>query len=255
MAARLNEEQIMDMVDLASEADSVELKLSVPEEQHLSTVVALGMDVLDAEVRQVFFFDTPDLDLYKAGVVVRARRVQGKVGDSVVKLRPVVPNELPRSLRRLTGFGVEVDAMPGGYVCSGSLKAPADNGLIMRAVSNEVPLRKLYSSEQRALYNEHAPEGVGLENLSVLGPVLVLKLRFTPKELGQKLVTEVWFYPDGSRILELSTKCLPADLLTVTAKVRRYLKEHAVDFTGDQQAKTKTALTYFSKQLKVAAER
>ena len=49
------------------------------------------MDPLDAQIRQVFFFDTPDLALNQAGVVVRARRVQGKGDDSVVKLRPVVP--------------------------------------------------------------------------------------------------------------------------------------------------------------------
>ena len=33
-------------------------------------------------MRQVFFFDTPALDLERRGVVVRARRVQGKGDDS-----------------------------------------------------------------------------------------------------------------------------------------------------------------------------
>src|SRR6266566_5081686 len=80
------------------------------------------MDPLDAQIRQVFFLDTPDLSLYERGVVVRARRVQRKGDDSVVKLRPVVPAELPDELRRSPSFGVEVDAMPGGFVCSGSMK-------------------------------------------------------------------------------------------------------------------------------------
>ena len=57
-------------------------------------LMALGIDPLDAQIRQVFFFDTPDLGLDKAGLVVRARRTQGKGDDSVVKLRPVVPSEL-----------------------------------------------------------------------------------------------------------------------------------------------------------------
>ena len=55
------------------------------------------MDPLEAQIRQVFFFDTPDLALNEAGVVVRARRVQGKGDDSVVKLRPVVPDRAPES--------------------------------------------------------------------------------------------------------------------------------------------------------------
>ena len=87
-----------------------------------STIRALALDPLDAQIRQVFFFDTPDLALDSSGLVVRARRVQLKGDDSVVKLRPVVPNELPKKLRRTPGFGVEVDAMPGGFVCSASMK-------------------------------------------------------------------------------------------------------------------------------------
>jgi nucleoside-diphosphate-sugar epimerase len=58
-------------------------------------------------------------------VVVRVRRVQGKGDDSVVKLRPVIPHDLPKGLRQLAGFVVEVDAMPGGYMCSASLKGVA----------------------------------------------------------------------------------------------------------------------------------
>ena len=72
------------------------------------------MDPLDAQIRQVFFFDTPDLTLYEHGVVARARRVQRKGDDSVVKLRPVVPSQLPGRVRKLPEFGVEVDAMPAG---------------------------------------------------------------------------------------------------------------------------------------------
>ncbi len=254
MARALNEEQIAEMMGLLKSADSVEMKLSVPEEQQMSTIRALGMDAMGAQIRQVFFFDTPDLALDRAGVVVRARRVQGKGGDSVVKLRPVVPSELPKSLRKLAGFGVEVDAMPGGYVCSGRLKAAADNTRIKQAALGEIPLRKLFSKEQRALYAAYAPEGIGFEHLSVLGPIFVLKLPFTPTELGRRIVAELWFYPNGSRILELSTKCLPADMLTAWSDVRNYLIERGIDRTGDQQAKTKTALTFFSKRLKMAEE-
>ena len=69
------------------------------------------MDPLDAEIRQVYFFDTPDLSLNRRGIVVRARRVQGKDGDTVVKRRPVVPAQLPKKRRKTRGFKVEVDAI------------------------------------------------------------------------------------------------------------------------------------------------
>ena len=197
-----------EVLELIKDSDSVELKLTIPETEHSSTVAALGIDPLDAQIRQVFFFDTPDLTLYEQGVVVRARRVQKKGDDSVVKLRPVVPSQLPSGVRRLPEFGVEVDAMPGGFVCSGSLKGipKAD---VRETVMGGGRTQKLFSKEQRAFYAEHAPEGLALDDLSVLGPIFVLKLKFAPMAFDRRLVAEMWLYPDGSRILELSTKCAP----------------------------------------------
>src|SRR4051794_11293211 len=87
----LTDEQLIEFLDLTRGADSVELKLTIPLDQQRSTVAALGIDPLDAQVRLVHFYDTPDLKLQAAGVVVRTRRVQGKGDDTVVKLRPVVP--------------------------------------------------------------------------------------------------------------------------------------------------------------------
>ena len=67
------------------------------------------------------------------------------------------------------------------------------------------------------------------------------------------MVAELWFYPDGSRILELSTKCTAADAFQVAAEARPYLTEKGVSLDGKQETKTKAALTFFSKQLRAAA--
>src|SRR5690349_18283268 len=93
-------EELATLLALIKESDSVELKLTVPESHQRSTVMGLGMDPLEAQIRQIVFFDTPDLALDRAGVVVRARRVRDKGEDSVVKLRPVQPETVPGKLRR-----------------------------------------------------------------------------------------------------------------------------------------------------------
>ncbi len=62
----------------------------------------------------------------------------------------------------------------------------------------------------------------------------------------QSLVAEVWFYPDGSRILELSTKCLPEDALKIAGETRAYLVERGINLDGEQQTKTKTALEFYA---------
>jgi hypothetical protein len=253
VATTLPAEKLPELLTLLEGADSVELKATVPVTDRQHGAASLGVDPLDAQIRQVYFFDTPDLALNKNGLVLRARRVQRKGDDSVVKLRPVVPAELPSELRASPSFGVEVDALPGGFVCSGTLKRALGTKDVRRSVLGERPVRKLFSKEQRALYAEHAPEGLGIDDLSILGPVFVLKLRFTPANYARKLVAELWLYPDNSMILELSTKCLPGEAFQVAAETRGFLAAKGVDLGGEQETKTKKALEFFSNRLKEEA--
>ena len=103
-------------------------------------------------------------------------------------------------------------------------------------------MRKLFSKEQRAFYAEHAPDGIELDDLIVLGPIFVLKLRIVPPELGRRLVAEMWLYPDGSRILELSTKCAPERGVPGRRRGARVPRGRGVDLSGEQQTKTRKAL-------------
>jgi hypothetical protein len=221
----------------------------VPVTDRSSASRALDIDPLTAQIRQVYFFDTPDLALNNAGLVVRARRIQKKGDDSVVKLRPVVPSELSDELRASPAFGVEVDALPGGFVCSGTMKRTLGSTDVRRAVFGERPVRKLFSKDQRALYEAHAPAGIGLDDLAILGPVFVLKLRFVPEELKRKLVAEIWMYPDNSMILELSTKCAPAEAFQVAAETRAFLAKYGIEPSAEQETKTKKALEFFAASL------
>jgi hypothetical protein len=170
-------------------------------------------------------------------------------------LRPVVPSELPDDLRLSKAFRVEVDALPGGFVCSATLKGTPDAADVLQAAKGALPLSKLFSKEQRQLFSAHAPEGVGLDDLVVLGPIFVLKLRFTPPELGRRVVAEMWIYPDGSRILELSTRCETGEAFQVAAETRAFLVSRGVDLSGEQETKTRKALEYFSRELKTKAQK
>ena len=244
--AELSSEELSELLGLIEGADSVELKVTLPESQHRSAINALGLDPLEAQIRQVFFFDTPDLQLQQSGLAVRARRIQGRSGDSVVKLRPIVPDELPEDIRRSAAMNVEVDAMPGGYVCSASLKGKVPNEDVYEAVRGERPVRKLFSKEQRSFFAANAPEGLTLDELRILGPVFVLKLALEPGKLKRKLVAEAWLLPDGSRILELSTKCLPGEAFQAAVETRAYLEGKGLELTPDAHTKTKATLEFFA---------
>jgi hypothetical protein len=245
----LSTEQVAQPLRLLRRVDAVELKLSVADADRRSAVAALGMDPLDAQIRQVVFFDTPDLALDQHGVVVRVRRIQRKPGDSVVKLRPLVPDQLPLAIRKSRELSVEVDAMPGGFVCSGSMKAQRGNARIKAALAGGEPIRRLFTKQQLAFFSDHVPEGVGLDDLAVLGPINVLKLKFSPEGFGRGLVAEQWTYPDGSRILELSTKCEPTETFEAAAEARAFLAGRGIDLSAEQQTKTRKALEFFASEL------
>jgi hypothetical protein len=234
------------MLEVARKADSVELKLTVPAADHRTAITGLGLDPLEAQIRQVFFFDTPDLHLQQSGIAVRARRVQGRSGDSVVKLRPIVPDDLPEDIRRSAAMNVEVDALPGGYVCSASMKGKIPNEDVFEAIRGDRPVRKVFSKEQRSFYAANAPEGLALDDLRILGPVFVLKLALEPRKLKRKLVAEAWLLPDGTRILELSTKCPPSEAFQAAVETRAYLEGKGLDLSADPQTKTKATLEFFA---------
>jgi len=111
-------------------------------------------------------------------------------------------------------------------------------------------LSKLFTKEQRAFHAAHAPGELDLDSLTVMGPIFVLKLRFTPPDYTHgRMVTELWLYPDGSRILELSTKCAPAEAITAGRDLRKFMEGRGIDLDSEQQTKTKTALEFFSAEL------
>jgi hypothetical protein len=253
VAKSLSGEDVMRIIQLGKGSNSVELKLSIPMGGHRATVRSIGLDPVEAQPRQAFYFDTPDLALNRAGVVVRARRIQGGRADTVVKLRPVEPNTIAPELRRSAAFKVEVDVMPGGYVCSASYKGLCTGREVQDVADGTLALSKILSKEQRAFFRQHAPSGVTLDQLVVLGPTFLLKAKHQPKNFDRPITIEVWFYPDDTRILEVSTKCLPEETFSVGADFKTYLADRGIVLGAKQEPKTKTAIDFFGAMLRQVA--
>ena len=248
-APRLAPDQLDELQTLLGGADSVELKLTVPDGDQRSAIRALKMDPLEAEVRQVFFFDTPDLLLNQHGVIVRARRTL-KGDDSIVKLRPVVPSELSADLRSNKGFGVEVDAMPGGFVCSGRMQAKMRAGKVKEALAGERTVKSLFDKKQRAFFADCAPDGISIDQLATLGPIFVMKLKFSPERLRRPARRRALALPGRLSHPGAVHQGRDADAFEVAARTRQFLEQHGIDLSGEQQTKTKTALEFFSAELR-----
>jgi hypothetical protein len=242
-------EEVTRVLDLLKDVASVELKVVAPATGTRATVVGIGLDPVEAQPRQAFFFDTPDLALNRAGLIVRARRFPGGRADTVIKVRPVDPSTLDKALRRSASFKVELDAMPGGFVCSGSLKGTSTGQEVLDVTAGTAPLESLFSKEQLAYYEANAPAGVGMDSLVALGPTFLLRAKHQPKKFDRRLVVELWLYPDGSRILEVSTKAEPDEAFQVAAEFRAFLGKCGIQVTASDGTKTRSALEFFSKGL------
>ena len=133
------------------------------------------------------------------------------------------------------------------------MKRALGQPIVRETLSGKRPLRKPSRRNSARSSPRTRRRGARLDDLAVLGPIFVLKLKWAPEDFARKLVAELWFYPNDRRILELSTKCAPGEAFEVAAETRAYLTERGVNIAGPQQTKTRTALKYFSKQLEAEA--
>ena len=89
-------------------------------------------------------------------------------------------------------------------------------------------LRKLFSKEQRAFFAAACPGRHRPRRSDAPGPGLRAEAEVRPPGFARRMVVELWLYPDGTRILELSTKCAPSEAFQVAAECRAFLAERGI---------------------------
>src|SRR5262249_11923266 len=92
---------------VAAAMDAAEIKVTIRPDQELRALRALELNEDTAEVRVLYFYDTPHLELFNAGVILRARLVKGDQDDSTVKFRPVEAGKISTEWKSLDGFKLE----------------------------------------------------------------------------------------------------------------------------------------------------
>ena len=232
--------------------DAVEIKLTIRPDQELLAERAMAVEEDEADVRLVYFFDTPDLDLFKAGVVLRARLVKGDADDSTVKFRPVEAASVPEDWQRLDGFKLEADWVGDHVVCSASLTALQKRDEIDEVAEGKRAIGKLFSKDQERFLSEFYKGPVGFGQLRVMGPVRVLRWKPEHETFGHERTLEEWRLPSGEDLVEVSIKAHPDEALRAREEFDTHLRDLGLDPEGGQDTKTRTALEYFAKTLKQA---
>jgi hypothetical protein len=233
-----------------SDVRSIELKMAVPAANRAG-FVRLGLDALEGKIREVVFFDTPDLALYGQGLVVRARRTQRGQDDTVVKLRPL-PERLSADLRASPDMKVEMDVNRDAYVVSASLRGIA-RVPVRAVVEGSHTVARAFTKLQRRFFEDHRPAGTSWDDLVPLGPMYVVVLRCHPRDLPHRVTIEQWHFPGQVPLVEVSIKATPTDVVEARRDLVGWLQAHDLWAEDDQEPKTRAALEFCARQLPTRA--
>jgi hypothetical protein len=240
-APGLTEHALRELLARAHGIDTIRVRIAVPEEKRFTTAASLGVDPLNAPAGEAWFFDTPDLALHHSGVMLQARRIADQRPSLSVTVRPVVPHELAPEVCLSQRFRLDVEALPGFYVCSGTLRGTPDARALDAAINGRRPLARVLSGKQRALLAERAP-AFDPADLRALGPLDLLRLKVKPDHAPRRLGIEVWTYPDRSRVILVSTRAKRGSALATAAELRSYLVDRGIGLSAVQQTKVRAAL-------------
>jgi hypothetical protein len=230
--------------------DAVEIKVTVRPDQELRAERSMELNEDSADVRVIYFYDTPRLDLFRAGVALRARLVKGDDDDSTVKFRPVDAGAIPEEWKECEGFKLEADCVGPRVVCSASLTVVQKRDEIDQVAKGKRPIHRLFSKEQERFLSDFYKGKVDFEKLRVMGPIRVLRWKSEHDDFPHELTTEEWRLPDGDDLVEVSIKVPPGQAGRAQKAFDRHLRKLGLDPEGAQETKTRTALGYFAKELR-----
>jgi hypothetical protein len=230
--------------------NAVEIKVTIRPDQELKAERAMEINEDTAEVRVVYFYDTRGLDLFNAGIALRARLVKGDDDDSTVKVRPVEAAKIADEWKRHKAFKLEADCVGERVICSASLTVPQKRDEIDEVAKGKRAIGKLFSKDQERFFATFSGEGLDFGKLHVLGPIRVLRWKVRQAGFPYELTVEEWRLPDGDDLVEVSIKTSPDKAPKAQKEFDQHLRELGLDPEGAQEAKTRTALNYFAKAVR-----
>ena len=230
-------------------AASVEIKATIEAKNLKAALKLFGLKDADAEERIVYFFDTPKLELFRSGVIVRARRVPGGSHDSTIKIRPVVPKDMAAKWQNNKGFKLEADAGEKGVVLSASLSRAVGKGVIKRVVAERSELGAVFDKDQELFLAEMCRIRYRLDKLEILGPIAALWWKVQHPGLPFPMTAELWTRGDRDMMLEVSIRVPVAQAAFANAGFMGFLTELGAKRDNALQTKTLWALDYYAKKI------
>lgn len=235
---------------LLSGSDAIEIKATIPQKQIRQFLRRFGLTIDTEQKRYIYFFDTPELELNKVGIIVRARRTVGEEHDCTVKLRPVEPAQVAAKWHDYPGFKIETDASEQSMIRSASFTMPVKKGLIKRVVAGEASIADLFDDAQHRFLYKMARKKLDLSKVTVLGPLQANRWGIEDGGCPWPMTIELWKRRDGARLMECSIKAPVKQAAFAIGGYMAFLAEVGAERDNEQQAKTCWAIEYYSSRLR-----
>lgn len=222
----------------ASDTCGEEVKLLLSPSQVQSAVTSLN--AAKQAHSQIYFYDTPGLDLLAKGLILRIR--QGADDDFTVKLRPASEQKFSGRTTGKEGFKCEGEVIDGVEAPSYSMQS--------KYVQPSVPqtgdeLATFLTKGQRQFLKA---SGVAVDWSKIRRVMDIQSTSWiVPQQppLGKSSL-ELWEWSNG-KSLEISTKVAADAGSNAYVEFKNVAKRNHLDLSSDQRAKTSTALRSIAK--------
>lgn len=227
--------------------DTVEIKVTIRPDHDLQVTRAMQLQEDTAEVRVLYFYDTPALDLFDAGVVLRARLRKDGEDDSTVWFSPADPAAIDPAWKLFDGFRLRATCLGDEVVCSASLTMLQKPDDIEDVADRKRSIDRLFSREQERFIAQFHQNRVDFGSLQVLGPIRALRWQLKHRDFPHELTVEEWRLPDGDDVVEISIRASADQAASARREFEAHLNALGLDPHGNQHTMTRAALHFFTR--------
>ncbi len=215
---------------LASGAAGAEVQINLCAEP-AEIVRALALHAESGTPREAWYFDTPDLALFRRGLVFRLR-LTGRGAELTLKAADQDCKQVPPALLPGREGKCEYDLHGSDFKGAVSLSRRLDEATSRALLGDRVPLEKTLSARQERYLREGVSVWPMPPGLQRLGPVRIQAYR----SKTEKPVVEVWELPSGTRFVEISEKARVDDALRRRSELEKRLANAGVKVCADQSS-------------------
>ena len=214
----------------ASGAAGAEVQINLCAEP-AEIVRALALRPESATPREAWYFDTPDLALFRGGLVFRLR-LTGRGAELTLKAADQDCKRVPPALLPAREGKCEYDLHGSDFKGAVSLSHRLDETTSRALLDDRLALDKALSAAQVRFLREGASAWPLPPGLQRMGPVRIQAYR----SKTDKLVVEAWQLPAGTRYVEISEKARVDDALRRRTEIEKVLASAGVKVCADQSS-------------------